>query len=656
MASSDMQSIFRLPWCTDNIGPKAVEKPGFDHLTASPVVEMSTLKRVKRKRDDDLAEAHLPTAHCNPRSKKPRLGNVDSPATDTSQTTCTPAAANKVAADLETQACSSSAMQGNADFSSDVAMADATQSFGTLSDRRAKLGQAIENQLNMQILLKHNELRLIDQEMAKCQVALEQLRRCELRPYPGSRSLDSALSTGLGPAISPPPGFSTPPHAAPHGVVDGPYTRHYARWLLEDSEFDSRPVFAPASVDSGASAANRSTRNGGVARKSVTSFTYTTPGRVADRLAGAPTYPPPSAKRDKSAPLVLRRSSDGKMVKLVCNNCNRGDMSSIQGFLNHCRIAHKVVYDSHDAAAVDCGRVMDEDEIANLPAESHAVPAPKPAAKMTPSRAPSLVLTTSVAQYHVHPLNTAQAASHPTTATPPLATSVVPAPSLAAPRPSHLATSPFKPSSALPKLSALFAKKNVGGDLEQATANARQKIDLGLDEPVLSPDACTPDSASPVAPCGQGRGPGALAAAEQTTRPLSRKGYRQPAQGPRPSSLASTAVGSTHRPEMPESPQELSTNVSPHTADSNPGLVSDVDDDDTGSASEEEAAAPHQSLNRSLNTGRDCAENMDLAVTVEDDIDEHGVVIRRNSMLVAEERGLRTVGGPSRKLGGGKRV
>jgi len=42
---------------------------------------------------------------------------------------------------------------------------------------------------------------------------------------------------------------------------------------------------------------------------------------------------------------------------------------------------------------------------------------------------------------------------------------------------------------------------------------------------------------------------------------------------------------------------------------------------------------------------------MDLDVAVDDEIDgEHGVVIRRNSMLASEDRGLRTAGSPSRKL------
>jgi GATA zinc finger len=42
------------------------------------------------------------------------------------------------------------------------------------------LRNAIESHFGLEILLKHDELRLINQEMAKCQIALEQLRRCHL--------------------------------------------------------------------------------------------------------------------------------------------------------------------------------------------------------------------------------------------------------------------------------------------------------------------------------------------------------------------------------------------------------------------------------------------------------------------------------------------
>ncbi|KAH9811170.1 hypothetical protein Tdes44962_MAKER05903 [Teratosphaeria destructans] len=481
------------------------------------------------------------------------------------------------------------------------------------------LQQVIENEFNMQILLKHNELRLIEQELAKCQVALEQLRRCELRPYPGANGLSPAVSLGTGPAIAPPSGFTQPAHAAPYGVTDGPYTRHYRQWLLGDHAFDAVPQHA----SSGPSSA-RSTRHTAAARGSLPG-SISMPGSATDLSFPAPPPPPP---KDKSAPLVLRRSTDNQLVKLICKHCNRGNFSSIQGFLNHCRIAHKEDYKSHDAAAQDCGQLLDEQETANLPPEVHAAPAPKPST----SRSSSTTNTPLRAQHGqrlVHPMNIPGApsvhqarssASKPLAPVPRLGVSMAPSSSSAT----------FTGSSQAPRLSAQFAKYNMGGNLAQAIASAKEKVDLGAEENA-SPDAL--DSASPPAPAAGTR------MVQGTARPPSRKGYREPAQPRhRPSPLApATFTGHGHG-EIPESPQDHSSAVSPHTADSNPGMVSDHEDDDHASASEDEGPHAHVApVGHPLGVRqRDCSDNMDIDIAVDDDMDQHGVLIRRNSMVAAE--------------------
>jgi ADA HAT complex component 1 len=68
--------------------------------------------------------------------------------------------------------------------------------------------QAIEAQFNYEILLKHNELRLIEQELAKCQVSPEQLRRCSLVPFPGTEGFSQDASSGIGLALQPPSGYT----------------------------------------------------------------------------------------------------------------------------------------------------------------------------------------------------------------------------------------------------------------------------------------------------------------------------------------------------------------------------------------------------------------------------------------------------------------
>ncbi|EMC97661.1 hypothetical protein BAUCODRAFT_88692 [Baudoinia panamericana UAMH 10762] len=661
-----MQSILRFTWC-DQIAPKMqTGKSALESMRASPVMDMPVLNKLKRRRMDS-PEPQSPT-RAQPvkkqRIQEPACGQHSLPAVATARL---PAKSEKeylatAAPAVDDVACQTTtppepSKAQTTSMSNDISMTDAYLMVPA-TVQLSKLQQVIENEFNMQILLKHNELRLIEQELAKCQIALEQLRRCELRPYPGAETPSQSITHGTGPSLAPPAGYAQALYAAPHGVTDGPYTRHYRQWLLQDQLFDTTPLQSPAFVIDASHTAARSTRNTGTSRKSIQK-SATLPSRASDPMQSLPNYPP--APKDKAAPMILRRSTDGRLVKLICNNCLRGNFSSIQGFLNHCRIAHKVDYKSHDAAAVDCGRVLNEEEAANLPPEAQAaVTVHKPGG----SRSASTTSTPFKTQHLIHPLNLAQNAA--TLISPQVRDVRQPAP--VAPMvflpPTPGRPKPFTGSPQAPRLSAFFAKYNLGGDLEQAISAAKQKVDMSAEE-VLSPQEI--DSASPSTPAVTGSRSGlgvpragSLAPAGAHSRPQSRTGHREPAQRHRPSPLMPAPpkahkTARTAHDEVPESPQDRSSYLSPHshTADSNPGLVSDHDDDEHGSASEDEA--PHSSVAHSLGpTRRDCTDSMDIDVTVDDDIDEHGVVIRRNSLLGPVDRGSRTTGSPSTRFGIGK--
>ena len=229
---------------------------------------------------------------------------------------------------------------------------------GGLSDTELRTArEAIETQFGLEILLKHKELRLINQELAKCQVALEQLRRCHLVPYPTTQATsESKLNVmyGTGPAVA-------PKWAPPYGVVDGPYTRHYAPFLRPDPRFDGIPIETGVSTRSTqAMVEGRSTRNSSIVDGS-TSITKarSSRGSTGHKLQALP-HGYPQAK-PKSGPCILKRG-DGKTVKLVCVDCHREDFSSTQGFINHCRIAHHRDYKSHEEAAVGCGQIIEVNE------------------------------------------------------------------------------------------------------------------------------------------------------------------------------------------------------------------------------------------------------------------------------------------------------
>lgn len=261
----------------------------------------------------------------------------------------------------------------------------------------ATMRQTISSQLSLEILLKHRELRLIDQEIAKCQVALEQLRRCSEIPFPGLHGPSEQVSSGKGAALRKTQDKRPARSPAPWGVVDGPYTRHYAKWLLQDPHFDggnSEPVMS--TTIGSTPFTGRSTRG------HFTDFAQMVGKTSRSQRALNHSFLPngfAEPKQKPTGPMILKRKSDGKMVKLVCPDCGRHDFGSAQGFINHCRIGHQRNYASHDAAAEGCGQPLDADE--PVPVKEN-VGESQPQTPVTAPPTPSVL--TAVAGSSVQPL------------------------------------------------------------------------------------------------------------------------------------------------------------------------------------------------------------------------------------------------------------
>ncbi|ELR06321.1 hypothetical protein VC83_08579 [Pseudogymnoascus destructans] len=227
----------------------------------------------------------------------------------------------------------------------------------------ARMREVIDHQLSLEVLMKHDELRRIDQELAKATVALDQLRRCHLIPFPvslGSPEAMLTVSTGTGPSI-PQARRTQPRMAAPFGVTEGPYSRHYASWLIPDPGFDG--VQTGWGMLPGAAAGNN-TVPGRTTRNSLAlEMPAAKPRRGAassKKLQALPSgYPPP---KETAGPLVLKRA-DGQWVKLVCLVCQRENFGSTQGFINHCRIAHHREFKSHEEAASQSGQPVEVDSV-----------------------------------------------------------------------------------------------------------------------------------------------------------------------------------------------------------------------------------------------------------------------------------------------------
>lgn len=468
--------------------------------------------------------------------------------------------------------------------------------------------EAIQFQFGLEILLKHDELRLINQELAKCQVALEQLRRCHLIPYPVSCPTPEQMlriSSGTGPAVQMQPGEPVPKWAPPFGVVDGPYARHYAKWLIPDPKFDGiqpEPQGVPATGRKVSGAEGRTTRNSITENNAAKSRPARgSAGQKLQALSSGYAQP-----KDTQGPCTLKRS-DGQIVKLICVDCQRWNFSSTQGFINHCRIAHKRDYKSHEEAAVHAGHPIEIDEAGAIVGDDKPAPATTPvsglvhpfarAEPITEGQAYAALISrinSSLELYHAGQL--------------PNVTNI---PGTGLARPSTTASpAPFTSASTTPYLSQLLQNRKFSGNLSSQVAEAKIKMDL---DDVFTPgeDSDEPDLPAPMHGASNTRPP---APGVRTPAPAV---MRVPARTvvspvplpsipsiPRPTSSKARAPHLSFKPvKVPAMPErddecsdmydedEMGVDLSPNTIASHtaPSLVSDdgeYDDWDDGSSSE----------------------------------------------------------------------
>lgn len=498
-----------------------------------------------------------------------------------------------------------------------------------------RLRETVTAQISLEVLLKHNELRLIDQEIAKCQVALEQLRRCSEIPYPGSAvaGVSVDVSSGSGASLLQSGNGAAALSPAPWGVTEGPYSRHYARWLLPDPRFDGGEVETGLSATAGAGlplVEGRSTRGNPVDFSVLAGKTRPSRNSTGAKLQALPSgYP---VVKEKAGPMIVRRKSDQVMVKLVCLDCRRDNFSSTQGFINHCRIAHNRNFASHDAAAMASGEPVEVDEAGTvvggrsestssvatpgyvhplirsstqLPTPSNALPTPSKDA-VTPRKQSEFISAV---------------------ATPPATVQPTQSP-LRQPEPVKAAINPsFMASPATPHLSALMRDRGLGLNMSKLVEESRMPVDLsGLsDDESDGEESGQPTSRTSQEPSQQPtpaarqpmRMPTAQAASERTE---SRKGLERATHGPQLSHEMTPSRPQTHQqsnivefslsrpfhPSLADTSREGEgidhpANLSPHTIESNqaPSLVSDDEDDyeaasDSDSPSSSEAGDQDQ--------------------------------------------------------------
>jgi ADA HAT complex component 1 len=350
---------------------------------------------------------------------------------------------------------------------------------------QGRVRDIIESQFGLEIMLKHEELRLINQELAKCQVALEQLRRCHLIPYQASQGTpESMLNVANGTGATLKKNGNVPQWAPAYGVTDGPYTRHYSKWLIPDPSFDGLQVDMNRGYEG--SRAGKTLLEGRATRHSfpVENSTPISKSRSQRNSSGGSQklqalsngYPLP---KGKAGPSILKRHADGQMVKLVCIDCKREDFSSTQGFINHCRIAHHRDFKSHEEAAIASGQPVEVDESGGIVGEEKTPTSTDsglvhPLIQTAPADSNAYIdllsrIEASIALFKQGKLP--GVAAIPTRAN---------STSLKKPhsKPAQTQNKSFVPSSQTPNLSDLLCKKGFSGNLPEIVTDAKKSVDF----------------------------------------------------------------------------------------------------------------------------------------------------------------------------------
>ncbi|RIB08767.1 hypothetical protein C2G38_323175 [Gigaspora rosea] len=74
---------------------------------------------------------------------------------------------------------------------------------------------------------------------------------------------------------------------------------------------------------------------------------------------------------------LYSRRNDGTFVRLACPKCHRSKFINVQGFLNHCRLSHRIEFPNHEEALLKCGTPVDESIIPpGHPARSRVITRP----------------------------------------------------------------------------------------------------------------------------------------------------------------------------------------------------------------------------------------------------------------------------------------
>lgn len=208
------------------------------------------------------------------------------------------------------------------------------------------LKEILTNQIDLEIRLKHKELKLTEEEIGKCESQMITLRK--FFEIPNNVNFDNE-----------PNDFTIKYYDLLNKSLSINYTnlqkQQYSAHEQHQHEIPPHQMGNDYVYEPVHSYRTRST-------------TSSLRPSIASSVSSKVPPPPPNYTRTVGC---LHRRTDGVIVKLTCPDCHRSNFSSAQGFLNHSRIAHAKEYTSQDAAALKCGEILpdyeqDEEGLASL--------------------------------------------------------------------------------------------------------------------------------------------------------------------------------------------------------------------------------------------------------------------------------------------------
>jgi hypothetical protein len=220
----------------------------------------------------------------------------------------------------------------------------------SLEDR---LRAVVQQEFDLEIALKRQEARAIDEEIAKIENMLYHIKL----HYENSANggvVDNAESTP-----SPQAGF------VEAGMPE--FAEFYAQFLIDPNRKPPPPPPPPQPEHMQMRKRNYSFTNNlshgaGYSSKHLRSQSFNNSAEPPYRLRTRPEPSAAAVAAASTAPKCLIRRADNVLVKLVCPRCSRDNFGSPQGFINHCRISHGLELTTHDAAALECGVEVKESE------------------------------------------------------------------------------------------------------------------------------------------------------------------------------------------------------------------------------------------------------------------------------------------------------